>query len=445
MQNTFTEGKILPAFIRFSLPLLLAMLLQSMYGAVDLLIVGQFSDAAGVSAVSTGSQIAQIFTNMVSGLAMGSTVLLGQYIGANNEKSAARTVGATVSLFGAIALCITVLMLFVAVPFARLLQAPPEAFDATVSYVRICGAGTVFVVAYNAISSVFRGIGNSKLPLIFVAIACVVNVFGDLLLVAVFGMGASGAAIATVFAQGVSVVLSLVIIRKQGLPFAFHRADLVPDVHMMGRILKTGFPIALQSALTNISFLVLTGIFNGMGVIVSAGVGVSEKICNFIMLVPMSFMSSLSAFVAQNIGANKPKRAMRTLEYSIVLSVCFGLCMFYFAFFHGDLLAGVFSRDAAVVAAAADYLKAYAIDCILVAFLFSFMGYFNGCGRTVFVMVQGVAGSFLVRIPVSFFISRFSDVSLFAIGLATPIASAFSIGLCFVYFYALKRNTAKKL
>ncbi|MEG2165043.1 MAG: MATE family efflux transporter, partial [Ruthenibacterium sp.] len=331
MQNTFTEGKILPAFIKFSLPLLLAMLLQSMYGAVDLLIVGQFSDAAGVSAVSTGSQIAQIFTNMVSGLAMGSTVLLGQYIGANNEKSAARTVGATVSLFGAIALCITVLMLFVAVPFARLLQAPPEAFDATVSYVRICGAGTVFVVAYNAISSVFRGIGNSKLPLIFVAIACVVNIIGDLLLVGAFGMGASGAAIATVFAQGVSVVLSLVIIRKQGLPFAFHRADLAPDVHMMGRILKTGFPIALQSALTNISFLVLTGIFNGMGVIVSAGVGVSEKICNFIMLVPMSFMSSLSAFVAQNIGANKPKRAMRTLEYSIVLSVCFGLCMFYFA------------------------------------------------------------------------------------------------------------------
>ncbi|MEG1069162.1 MAG: MATE family efflux transporter [Ruthenibacterium sp.] len=440
LQNSFTEGKILPAFIKFSLPLLLAMFLQSMYGAVDLLVVGHFSDAAGVSAVSTGSQIAQIFTNMVSGLTMGSTVLIGQYIGARNDKAAARTVGATIGLFSAIALLITALMLFVAVPFAQALQAPPEAFDATVSYVRICGAGTVFVVAYNAISAVFRGIGDSKLPLVFVAIACVVNVIGDLLLVGALGMGASGAAIATVFAQGVSVVLSLVIIRRNGLPFAFHRADLAFDGRMIGRIFKTGLPIALQSALTNISFLVLTGIFNGMGVIVSAGVGVSEKICNFIMLVPMSFMSSLSAFVAQNIGANKPKRATRTLQYSIVLSTVFGLLMFYLAFFHGDVLAGVFSKDAAVIAAAADYLRAYAIDCVFVAFLFSFMGYFNGCGKTVFVMVQGVTASFLVRIPASFLISRMAGTSLFAIGLATPMASVFSIILCVIYFYALKRN-----
>lgn len=443
MENSFTEGKILPAFIKFSLPLLFAILLQSMYGAVDLLVVGRFSDAAGVSAVATGSQIAQIFTNLVSGLTMGSTVLLGQYIGARNEKSAARTVGATIGLFGVIALLVSAIMLLAAAPIASLLQAPRQAFDATVSYVRICGAGTVFVVAYNAISAIFRGMGNSKLPLIFVAIACVVNIVGDLLLVGIFHMGAAGAAIATVFAQGVSVALSLVIIKKRGLPFAVHRADLAFDGRMIGRIFKIGLPIALQSALINVSFLVLTGIFNGMGVIVSAGIGVSEKICNFIMLVPMSFMSALATFVAQNIGANKPERAVRTLLYSIVLSVLFGLGMFYLAFFHGDLLASVFSKDAAVIAATADYLRAYAIDCVMVAFLFSFMGYFNGCGKTMFVMVQGVTAAFLIRIPVSFIVSRFADVSLFAIGVATPLASLFSIFLCVIYFFVLKRKSQK--
>lgn len=274
-----------------------------------------------------------------------------------------------------------------------------------------------------------------------VAFACVFNIAGDYLLVGVFHMAAAGAAIATVAAQALSVLFSFLIIRRQKLPFSFEKSDVKADPARMGAVLRLGFPIALQDVLVSISFLAITAIVNTLGVTVSAGVGVAEKLCGFIMLVPSAFSQAMSSFVAQNMGAGEPQRARRGLVYGIAASLAVGIVMAYFTFFHGDLLAGLFvsGKDPAVIAAAAEYLKAYAIDCLFVSFLFCLIGYFNGCGKTAFVMAQGIVGAFGVRVPVSFLMSKRVSVSLFHIGLATPCSSVVQILLCGAYFLLLAR------
>ena len=421
--HDFTKGKILGPLLKFAYPVFLALFLQAMYGAVDLLVVGKFATTADVSGVATGSQIMQSLTFVLTSFSIGITILLGQKIGEGKSELGGKVIGTGVALFAIIAAVCTVVFVAFTPEISAIMQAPEEAFSQTVSYVRICSAGTVFIIAFNLLGSIFRGMGDSKMPLITVAIACVVNIFGDLLLVAVFKMGADGAAYATVLAQAVSVVLSLIIISRRAMPFAFSRADI--------RIDKD---IALQELLVSLSFLVIFAIVNSLGLTQSAGVGVAEKICGFLMLVASAYMQSLSAFVAQNIGAKRSDRAKLALKYGILTSLAAGAVMGYLSFFHGEALAGIFSNDQEVIRMASDYLKAYSIDCILTAFLFCFCGYYSGCGRTTFTMVQGIAGAFLVRIPFSYFMSRIPGISLFYIGLATPASTVIQIALCLIYF-----------
>lgn len=437
MQNQFTEGKILKPLLEFALPVLLALCLQSLYGAVDLLVVGQFGQAADVSAVSTGSQMMQMVTTIVSSLAMGTTVLLGQAIGSKRIKEASDIMASSIALFAGIAIISMGIMLVFTKGFATILHSPTEAFNQTVGYVRICSLGMPFIVAYNVIGSIFRGIGDSKTPLKTVAIACVVNIIADLVFVAGFKMHAYGAALATVLAQGVSVVLSLWIIKRQGLPFQ------LGNVHQkyVFKVLQLGFPIALQESLVSVSFLTIASIVNSLGVIVSAGVGVAEKICAFIMLVPSVFSQSLSAFVSQNMGANQPKRARKAMYYGMAASFIVDLVMAYLAFFQGDLLSSIFASDTNVIYASSQYLKAYAIDTLLVSFLFCFIGYMNGQEKTTFVMVQGIIGAFCVRIPVSYFMRHLTPVSIFKIGLATPCSTIVQILLFIAYDFYLRKKS----
>ena len=405
-----------------------------MYGAVDLLVVGQFAQAADVSAVSTGSQLMLSVTVVITGLAMGLTVLVGRKIGEGRKQEAGQIIGSGIWLFGVMAALLSVAVAAAAPLLTAVMQTPKEAIEETIAYIAICGGGTVFIVAYNLVGSVFRGIGDSKMPLYTVAIACVLNILGDLLLVAVFNLGAAGAAWATVFAQAVSVILSLFIIRRRELPFTFTRKELKPcKGHILG-VLKLGTPIALQDLLVSISFLVIIAIVNDLGLTPSAGVGVAEKLCGFLMLVPSAYMQSMAAFVAQNMGAQKPRRARKALWCGILSSLAAGVVMAWATFFHGEVLAGLFAKDAPIIEAAAEYLKAYAIDTLLVSFLFCFIGYFNGCGNTFFVMLQGLVGAFGVRIPVSYFMSQQEPISLFHIGLATPASTVVQIILCGLFF-----------
>ncbi|MBR2795285.1 MAG: MATE family efflux transporter [Solobacterium sp.] len=442
--GNFTEGKIFEPLIRFTLPVMFALFLQSLYGAVDLLVVGRYASNADVSAVSTGAQLMQTMMALFAGLAMGTTILLGQQIGEGREKEAGRTVGGAIVFFALLGIVLSITMLG-SVPFlARLMNAPAEAFDATCRYIRICSGGLLFIIAYNLLGALFRGIGNSRLPLFSVAVAAVINIFGDLLLVRGFHMGAAGAAFATVCSQGISVLISLLFLRRVDMPFSFSRQDIRYHGDVTSKTLHFGVPVALMDLLVGISFLVLLSIVNSLGLLVSAGVGVAEKVCGFILLIPSSFGQSMASFTAQNYGAGKMDRAYKGLQYGIVTGLGFGLVLFWLSFFHGDLLCRIFSNDPQVIQLGWDYLKAYAIDCILTAVFFSMTGFFNGCGFTKFVMIQGIIGAFLVRIPIAWLMSKQVPVSLFHIGLATPASSLVQCILCFGYLFLVHKQLDRK-
>lgn len=426
--------------ILFAFPVLLALFLQAMYGAVDLLIVGKFASSADVSAVSTGSQIMTTLTTLISSFAMGTTILLGQQIGSGRKEESGKTVGAAVVMFACIAVVISLLLVGLAPQVCRIMNAPAEAFSQTASYIRICGGGMLVIVAYNLIGCIFRGLGDSRTPLITVAIACVCNIAGDLLLCAVFQMGTTGAAIATVFAQVISVVASFLLIRRKELPFTIKKENMRIHKTYLRQMVNLGAPIALLDLLVSISFLIILAIVNAMGVTASAGVGVAEKVCAFIMLISSAFMQSMSAFVAQNYGAGHMHRARKALHYGVVVSFAIGVLMFVLTFFHGDAMAGIFSSDADVIFAAADYLKAYAIDCLFTSIFFCYTGFYNGIGKTRFVMIQGILGAFCVRVPVSYLMSLQPNASLFHIGLATPMSSILQLILCIGFMLIMKKR-----
>jgi len=441
--QNFTEGKLFFPIIRFAMPVLAAMLLQTMYGAVDMMIVGNYSSAADVSAISTGSWVMVVITSIVMGISVGTTVLLGRKLGEGRPQEAGEIIGSSIILFGILSLVLTCFVVCFAPGIAILMHAPEEAMKATVTYIRICAGGSVFIVAFNVLGSVFRGIGNSTLPLISVSIACTVNIICDLILVAGFHMATAGAAIATVFAQFSSVVISLVIVSKQKLPFSICKDDFKFHPNRIRDIVRIGIPVALKDLLVNVSFIVITAIVNSLGVISSAGVGIAEKLCGFVMLAPSAFSQTMTSVVSQNIGAAKPERAKLALKYGIISSFTVGAFSAYFSFFHGDILSSIFSNDPLVIEAAAQYLKAYAIDTLLVSVMFCMSGYFTGCGRTTFAMMQGIIGAFCVRIPFSFVMSRMVPVNLFHIGLATPASSLLQTILCVIYFYRMSSGKNK--
>lgn len=440
MEQNLTEGSVWKKLGAFALPILGANLLQAMYGTVDLMIVGLFSNSAEVSAVSTGSITMQTITGIITGLTMGCTVLLGQKIGQKDEKAAARTIGSAFWLFISVGILLAGVIVCLASTIARVMNAPEEAFWQTVAYIRICGAGILCIVMFNAISGIFRGMGDSKTPLWLMGIACAGNVLGDLLFVGVFSMKSQGAALATIAAQALSVVFSYVLIRKRGFGFPVSRNDLRPTKNETIRILQYGLPIAAQEALTGASFMIILAILNGFGLVASAGVGVAEKLCALMFIVPGAIMSAISAFSAQNIGAGNSKRAKSGMFYGMGISVVVGIAMFAVSFFQGVWLAHFFTSDREVMLAAADYLKSYSIDCVIVGINFSMMGYLNGCGRTMFVAIQGIISTFLVRIPVSYFMSKMEGVTLFQIGFATPLATVFAIVITSCYLIYIERR-----
>ncbi len=441
--SNFTEGPILGPLLKFAFPILFAMLLQTMYGAVDLMIIGRFCDASAVSAVSNGSHILMMISNVITGISLGMTILLGQRIGEKKLEEAGKIIGSGIVLFFIIAMITSFIMIFTTPSWIKVLKVPEEAVAQCKSYMIVCSAGILFIVAYNLLGAVFRGLGNSKLPLIIVAIASVFNVFGDLFFVSVLEMGTLGAAIATVLAQALSVVISLFIIVRMNLPFSFNLKMIKFNPSLNARILKLGTPVAFQDFLVSVSFFVLNAIVNSMGVVASAGVGIAEKICGFIMLVPSSFSQSMSSVVAQNYGAMKMDRAVKALVCGIGSSLVVAFFIAWLGLFHGDILCGMFSKKDDVIFAGWQYLKGYSIDVLFTSFLFCFIGFYNGAGKTKFVMLQGIFGAFGVRVPLSFVINHFYPDSIFYLSLATPSSTVTQIILCFIYLKIFWNNVKK--
>ena len=424
------------------LPVLGALVLQATYGAVDLLVVGRFGSTSGLSAVSTGSQVLNLVTFVVTQFAMGITVLIARYLGEKKAEQIGSVIGGATVVFTIVSVILFFVMVLFAAPISTLMQAPKEAVTLTASYVRICGSGIFFIVAYNLLAAIFRGLGDSKSPLLFVLVACIINVICDLILVAGLHMDAAGAALATVLAQAVSVVCAIVLLLKKKLPFSIRKSDFRLN-SQCGKFLGIGLPLALQEFLTQVSFLALCAFVNRLGLEASSGYGVACKIVNFAMLVPSSLMQSMASFVSQNVGAGNQKRAKKSMFTGIGIGLVFGCLVFTLVMFKGDVLAGFFSTDAAVIANGFAYLKGFAPETIATAILFSMVGYFNGNNKTLWVMIQGLIQTLLVRLPVSYFMSIQPNASLTKIGLAAPLSTCVGILLNVMFYLYLNKKMRK--
>lgn len=437
-EQSLVEGNVIRVLLTFAVPFLVANLLQAFYGAVDLFVVGQFGDSAQVSAVATGSQVMQTVTGMISGLTMGGTVFIGQLIGAKKENHAANAIGSMICLFGVLGVCISAVLLLFTPYIVSVMNVPVQAIIPARSYLFICSSGVFFITGYNMVSGILRGMGDSKYPMIFVAIACVVNIALDILFVAVFQMGAAGAALATIIAQASSLALAVFMIKKRGFTIPVSKENICLRKSEAKKILFFGAPIALQDGLVNVSFLIITAIVNGMGVTASASLGVVERLIGFAMLPPAAFMSAVAAMVAQNMGAGERGRATKCLKIGISCSLLFGILVYILSQMIPETFTAIFSKDRDVISMAGLYLKSFSIDCIMVAFVFCFNGFFSGCGKTIFTMTHSLIATFLVRIPVTYFVSRMADVTMYEMGLAAPLSSLLSIIICMVYYKSSK-------
>lgn len=443
-QQTLLKGNVYKVLIKFAVPFMLANLLQVLYGAADLFVVGQFATTADASATSIGSQIMAMLTQMILGLTTGTTILLGQYFGGKKEKDMAKTVGTTIGLFIVLAIIISILLLWNKDSIIYVMNTPKQAIKPAGEYLVICSLGTVFIVAYNVVSGILRGLGDSKTPLLFVGIASVINIVLDIILVKYVHLGASGAAIATVTAQASSVIFSVLYIKKKGLGFSFGKNDLKFRVEFAKRILKTGAPIGLQNALVGISFLLITLVINKMGLVASVSVGVVEKLIEFLMLPSMAFGAAVAAMSAQNFGANELKRAKKCMFGGMIPSLLFSIVTVIVCQFWGETLTGIFTKNPDVIHEAAQYLRSYSFDCIMVAFVFNINGYFNGIGHSIFSMLHSMITTFGIRIPVTILLSKIANVTLFTMGIASPLSTLGSLLLCIAYFIWLERGKRRK-
>ncbi|MCD8040042.1 MAG: MATE family efflux transporter [Clostridia bacterium] len=448
-KSTLTQGAIFGPLMKFMLPVFCATFLQAMYAAVDLVVIGQFvEDVNASSAVGTGGMIMTLITYVIQGLTTGITVTLGRYIGAKDREGATRTVGAAICIFAVLAVVLTVIMEVGAPFFAKWMNAPDV--EQTTLYLRICGGGLIFVTAYNGISGLFKGIGNSNLPLVFVGIACVVNIGLDLLLVIVAKMGVAGVAVATISAQAVSVVISLVILARKKLPFDVKLKFIRFNKGQTKSILIAGIPLACQDFLTNFSFVVINSVANKLGSdptqweFIAAGYAVDNKLTAFMMALPVAFLQSMSVFTAQNVGAKQPKRIKKGLIYMIFAAIVGGILLASLCVFGGSAISSIFTSNEKSIEYAALYLKGYAADALVACLLLMIMGYFNGQGHTTFSMVQGLIGAFCVRIPIILIISNMADATLFQIGFFGAFGTYAQLIICICFFFIFKKKDNKK-
>lgn len=431
--NSLTEGKIVPSLVTFALPFLVANLLQALYGAADLMIVGQFGDSSGVSAVAVGSQIMQMITNIILGLTTGGTILIGQYLGAGKKKDIAGTIGTIICIFSITGIVLAAVMLMIHPLLPGIMRTPAEAVADTKKYIVICSIGIPFIIGYNATSGIFRGLGDSKSPLKFIAVACAINIVGDYILVRYFHMGASGAAIATITAQGCSFLLALFYLKKRGFDFPFGRENIRIEARKAKNILRLGLPISIQDGLITVSFLIIMAIINTKGLVASASVGVVEKVISFSMLIPSAFASAIAVMTAQNIGAGKPDRAQKGLYAGIGCSLVFGILFCLACQVAPTVFTRIFSADPAVIEMGGQYLRSYSLDCIIVCVVFCMNSFFSGCGHPAFSMAHSLAATFLIRVPGSYLISRIAGAGLYEIGWAAPAATFLSALICIIY------------
>lgn len=440
MERNLTTGNVFKTIIYFSAPYLLSYFLQTLYVMADLFITGQFGSVADITAVSIGSQVMHMLTVIIVGLAMGATVTIGRSVGGGKSDEAAGFVGNTAVLFMGISIALTIILLTLVRPIAGIMSTPPEAVSGVINYLTICFIGIPFITAYNIISSVFRGLGDSKSPMYFIAAACAVNIILDYIFIGIMKLGPAGAALGTTLSQTVSVIIALYVILKKDAGIHLEKQNFKPNCNTMGQILRIGVPIALQDGFVQISFVVITIIANRRGLNDAAAVGIVEKVIGIFFLIPSSMLSSVSALAAQNIGADKPDRAKLTLKYAILLSVGFGLVISVLTQFFAEQFVGIFEDDANVMILGGQYLRGYVIDCMIAGASFCFSGYFCAIGRSELSFLHNFLSIIFVRIPTAYILSGMFPHSLFPMGLASPLGSLFSTIICIAAYIIINKS-----
>lgn len=445
MERNYTTGSVFKNILIFSLPYLFSYFLQTLYGMADLFIIGQFEGVASTTAISIGSQVMHMLTVMIVGLAMGATVSIGQATGANNRKEAASDIGNTVTLFLLLSLVLTVVLLVLVKPVVSIMSTPSEAVNGTIAYLTICFIGIPFITAYNIISSILRGMGDSKSPMYFIAIACVMNIILDYVFMGALHLGPAGAALGTTLSQTISVVAALIFLTKKEHGLSLHRTDFKPQSPIMGRILKIGVPIAMQDGLIQVAFILITIIANQRGLTDAAAVGIVEKIISFLFLVPSSMLSTVSALGAQNIGADKPERAKQTLLYAIYLAAGFGIVISILIQFIAEPVVSLFTSDGDAILAGGQYLRGYIWDCFFAGIHFSFSGYFCACEKSGISFLHNIIAIVLMRVPGVYITSKLFPATLLPMGLATATGSLVSVIICVIAYCIIERKARKLL
>ena len=439
MEKNLTTGSVFKAILTFALPYLLSYFLQTLYGMADLYITGRFCGVDSITAVANGSQVMHMLTVIIVGLAMGSTVIIGHAVGAGNMRDAEAAFGNTVTLFMAVSLGFTAVLVAAVRPLVGLIGVPAEAVPGTVQYLTICFIGIPFIVAYNIISSVFRGMGDSKSPMYFIAVACAANIALDYLFMGAMRLGPVGAALGTTLAQAISVLVAFITIRRRR-SVAVSRADLRPRRDVMGQILGIGVPVALQAGLIQIAFILITVIAKLRGLTDSAAVGIVEKLISFLFLVPSSMLSTVYAIGAQNIGAGDYGRAKQTMWYAIGIAVGFGVIVSVLFQFIAEPVVGLFTPDEGVIAAGGQYMHGYIFDCLFAGIHFCFSGYFCACGKSMISFIHNISGVALVRVPGAYLMSKMYPATLLPMGLATAAGSILQVLICIVAYRIICRR-----
>ena len=364
MEHDLTHGNVLKTIAVFALPYMLSYFLQMLYGMADLYMMGQFSGAAGITAVGNGAQTLYIITVTLVGLAMGTTVIVGHAVGSRRFDRAETAIGNTITLFMGVSVVLAAVLLALCPQVVALIGTPPEAVEGTAAYLRICFIGIPFIAAYNILSAIFRGLGDSRSPMYVIGVACIINIALDFLFIGHMGLGPMGAALGTVTAQTASVALALVWLKSRRTNIHVKRSDLRPQPEMLGSILKIGVPVAVQDGCIQVAFMFITVIANHRGLVDAAAVGLVEKMISFLFIVPSSMGATVSALTAQNAGAGKGDRARQVLKDAMTISVVYGCLITVLMWLVAPAFIGFFAKDPAVVAAGTGYMRSYIFDAI---------------------------------------------------------------------------------
>ena len=426
-----THGNILKTLILFALPFLFSSILQAGYGLADMLIISYFASEADLAGVTNGAQIAWTLIFLASGLTMGGTILIGQFFGARDLKNVQETISTMFVLFFWVSICLIVPVLFFIDPIMHILKIPTEAFQQGKDYVLVSTIGILFTFGYNGICAILRGLGDSKNPLYFILIASIINVILDIIFIKYLHMGAFGAGLATILAQGISFLIAIFYLKKKKFAFelSFSHKKFKKDKALL--LFKVGVPLSLQDTFLMLSFLIGMISLNKLGLIVSAASGIAEKIDGLTFLPALAIGSAISAMVAQNVGARRIKRAKQVMFTGFLLSLVFAIPSFILVHFFPQWVMNLSSNNPAIIQAGADYLFSYSSSVLMITIVFSLNAFLNGCGATTFTMVNNSFANLCVRIPL---LLLATDVM--AVGFTSPLTIYSQITFALLYFYS---------